>query len=161
MESMAQTNTVANGRASRAFSILKRGLWAVTGRRRPANRPPGQPDRRVNHRLRVHFEAKISSDSGWMRVRGVNLHTEGALLIASQPFSPQSVVFVRLKSFELMGFAEVRHCTKRGAWSYAIGVNFPTPLMREQAGPWQFHQVQQTDCGAWRDRKSDTALRAV
>ena len=112
MESMAQTTASANGWASRASSILKRGLCAVTGRGRPENRPLGQPDRRVNHRLKVRFEAKISRDSGWMRVRGVNMHTEGALVMARQPLAPQSVVFVRLQSFGLRGFAQVRHCTE-------------------------------------------------
>jgi len=75
------------------------------------------------------------------------MHAEGALVIASQPLAPHSVVFVRLKSFGLMGFAHVRHCTKRRPWSYAIGVMCPTGLMKEQAGPWQFHQVCQTDDG--------------
>jgi hypothetical protein len=153
MESMAHTTASANGWASRAFGILKRGLCAVTGRGRPKNRALGQRDRRVNHRLKVRFEARISNESRWMRVRGVNMHAEGALVIASQPLAPQSVVFVHLKSFRLMGFARVRHCTARGLWSYAVGVHFPAPLMQEHAGRWQFHQVRQPD--------SDPALRAV
>lgn len=78
-----------------------------------------------------------------MRARGVNLHQEGALVIASRPLPPQSAVFVHLKSLGLMGFARVRHCTKRGPWLYAIGMEFPAPLMREAAGSWQFHQVRQ------------------
>lgn len=156
---MAQTTASANGWASRAFSIVKRALWAVTGRR-PWNLPWGQPDRRVGHRLKVHFDARISGESGWMRVRGVNLHPEGALVIAGEPSTPQSVVFVRLKSFGLIGFAQVRHCTRLGPWSYAIGVQFPAPLMQEQAGPWQFHQVSQTGGGGWKE-KPDAALRAV
>ena len=132
MESMAQITASANGWPSRASGILKRVLWAVTGRKRPENWPPGQGDRRVSHRLEVRFEAKISSRTGWMRVRGVNLHPEGALIIANRPLAPQSIVFVRLKSFGLMGFAQVRYCTERGPWSYAIGVSFPAPLMRER-----------------------------
>jgi hypothetical protein len=115
----------------------------MTGRRRPENRPWDRPDRRFSHRLKGHFEARISSESGCMRVRGVDMHAEGALVVASQPLAPQSVVFVQLKSFGLTGFAQVRHCTERGPWRYAIGVHFPTPLMQEQAGPWQFHRVCQ------------------
>ena len=95
MESMLQTTAFANDRASGAFSILKRGLCAVAGRGRPENRPLGQPDRRVNHRMKVRFDARISNESRWMRVRGVNMHAEGALVIASQPLAPQSVVFVQ------------------------------------------------------------------
>jgi len=143
MESMLQTTAFANDRASGAFSILKRGLCAVAGRRRSRNWQLGQPDRRVNHRMKVRFDARISNESGSMRARGVNLHADGALLMASQPLAPQSVVFVHLKSFGLMGCARVRHCTGRGLWGYAIGVEFPTPMMREQAGSWQVRQVFQ------------------
>jgi hypothetical protein len=143
MESMAQTTASANDRASGAFSILKRGLCAVAGRGRPENWQLGQPDRRVNRRVKVRFQARICNESGSMRARGVNLHADGALLIASQPLAPQSVVFVHLKSFGLMGCARVRHCTGRGLWRYAIGVEFPTPMMREQAGSWQVRQVFQ------------------
>ena len=100
-----------------AFSLLKRGLWAVAGRSRPEGR------------LKGHFKAKIYDQSGWMRVRGVNMHAEGALVMASKPLAPESPVFVHLKSFGLMGFGQVRHCTKRGPWRYAIGVGFPAPLI--------------------------------
>jgi hypothetical protein len=161
MESMAQTTASANGWASRASSLLKRGLWAVTGRRRPESWPVGQGDRRVSHRSKVRFDARISTEWGWMRVRGANLHPEGALVMASEPLAPQSVVFVRLKSFGLMGFAQVRHCTERGPWGYAIGVEFPTPLMREEPGSWHFHQISQTEGEAWKEEEPDTALRAV
>jgi hypothetical protein len=115
----------------------------MTGCGRPENRPLGQPDRRLNHRLKFHFEVKISTESGWRRVQGVNMHAEGAMVIARQPLAPQSVVFVRLTSFGLTGFAQVRHCTRQGPWGYAIGMSFPSPLMREEAGAWQFHQVHQ------------------
>ena len=156
MVSMAQTTASANGWASRVFSILKRGLCAVAGRGRPQNRQLGQPDRRVHHRVKVRFQARISNESGSMRVRGVNLHADGALLIASQPLAPQSVVFVHLKSLGLMGCARVRHCTGRGLGRYAIGVEFPTPMMREQAGSWQVRQVFQV-----RQPDSDKAVHAV
>ena len=156
MVSMAQTTASANGWASRVFSILKRGLCAVAGRGRPENWQSEQPDRRVHHRVKVRFQARISNESGSMRVRGVNLHADGALLIASQPLAPQSVVFVHLKSLGLMGCARVRHCTGRGLGRYAIGVEFPTPMMREQAGSWQVRQVFQV-----RQPDSDKAVHAV
>jgi hypothetical protein len=129
IESMTQTIASANGWASMAFSLLKRGLWAVAGRSRREGRALGQPERRLNHGLKGHFKAKIYDQSGWMRVRGVNMHAEGALVMASKPLAPQSPVFVHLKSLGLMGFGQVRHCTRRGPWRYAIGVGFPAPLM--------------------------------
>ena len=145
MEWMTQTTASANGWASRASSLLKRGLRAVTGRSQPESRPLGQPDRRLNRRLKVHYRARIRGESGWMRVRGVNMHAEGALVIASKPLAPQSAVFVHFKSFGLMGFGQVRHCTGRGPWSYAIGVEFPSPLMTEKVVSWQFHPVHQAE----------------
>jgi hypothetical protein len=68
--------------------------------------------------------------------------------MASQPLAPQSGVFFQLKSLGLRGLAQVRHCTERGPGNSAIGVEFPTPPMREEIGPWQFRQVRQTD-GGW------------
>ena len=156
MESMVHTTASANGWASRVFSILKRGLCAVTDRRRSRNWPWGRPDRRVHHRLKVRFEARISNESGSMRVRGVNMHGDGALVLASQPLAPQSMVFVHLKSLGLRGCARVRHCTARGLGGYAIGMEFPTPMMREQAGSWQVRQVFQV-----RQPGSGKAVHAV
>ena len=140
---MAQTVASANNWVSRASGLLKHGLRAVAGASRPESWPPGQPDRRLSLRMKVRFEAKVSTKSGWMRVRGVNMHQEGALVMASQPLALQSRVFVHLTSLGLMGFARVRHCTDQGPWRYAIGLEFPAPLMREAPGCWHFHQVRQ------------------
>ena len=84
------------------------------------------------------------------------MHAEGAMVLASRPLAPQSVVFVRLKSFKLMGFAQVRHCTERGLWGYTIGLAFSSPLMQEELGAWQFQHVQPTDdgCGSAAPRTS-------
>lgn len=133
---MVQTTASTNGWASRAFSLLKRCLSAG---------PPGRADRRLNHRLKMHFDAKISRKSGWLRARGVNMHAEGAMVVASRPVAPQSVVFVRLKSLGLMGYAQVRYCTERWLGGYAIGIAFCAPLMQEEVGRWQFQQVRQPD----------------
>lgn len=133
---MVQTTASTNGWAPRAFSLLRRYLWVGM---------PGQSDRRYNHRLKMHFDAKISRKSGWMRARGVNMHAGGAMVVASRPVAPQSVVFVRLKSLGLMGYAQVRHCTERWLGGYAIGMTFRAPLMQEEVGRWQFQQVHEPD----------------
>lgn len=162
---MAQTTASANGPVSRASSLLRRGFRLMTGRRRAENRPSRPQDRRLNHRLKVHFEAKISSESGSMQVRGVNIHSDGALVVAKEPLAPKSVVFVQLTSFGLIGFGQVQHCTGRGESSYAIGLAFPTPLMKEELGTWEFHRVRQTDSGwsaEWEASMNfSTPLRAV
>ena len=94
-----------------------------------------------------------------MRVRGVDMHAQGALLVANRPLPPRSVVFVRLNSYRLMGFAQVRHCTGLGLWSYAIGVTFRAPLMREEVGSWQVHQVHQADGGDGRPATISVTIR--
>ena len=161
---MAQTIPSANYWVSNVSSLLRRGLWAVTGGSRPGNRRL-ERDRRINRRLKVKFEARISSESGRMQVDGVNIHPEGALVMARQPLAPQTVVFVQLKSFGLMGFAQVRHCTGQGESGYAIGVEFPSPLMKEEVASWQFQQVHQTGAGRLEELETSMpmgrALRAI
>ncbi len=104
-------------------------------------------DRRAEPRLRVHFLAQISGESGLRCIRGVNINGGGALLLTTHPLPTQSVVLFHVKSLGLMGFAQVRHCAARGVNSYAIGIGFPSPLMRDEIGTWQFHRVHQTDSG--------------
>jgi hypothetical protein len=156
MELMTHTTPSANRWVARAFSHLKRGLWAATDCSRSENRGSRQSGGRVEPRLKVHFEARISSRSGSMQVRGVDLHLEGASVVTRKPLTPNSVVFVQLKSFGLMGFARVRQCNVKGLLSYAIELEFPSPLMREEIGTWQFHQVRQTN-GVW-SAESEAAL---
>jgi len=145
---MTQTTPSANGWVVGASRLLKRGLMAAARLSQSANRPSAYSDRRAEPRLRVDFLAQISGESGLRWVRGVNITSGGALLLAAQPLPPQSMVLFHVKSLGLMGFAQVRHCAERGMNSYAIGVSFPSPLMRDEIGTWQFHRVHETD-GGW------------
>jgi hypothetical protein len=147
MELMAQVTPSANRWAFRASSLLKRGLRAATGGIWPENQRLAYSDRRAETRLKVPFEARISGGSGSREARGVDIHCGGASILATRPLAPESVIFVHVKNFGLMGFARVRYCTKRGVNSYAIGVEFPKPLMRDEIGTWQFHRIRQTDSG--------------
>ena len=144
---MTQVTPFANCQAFRASSLLKRGLRAVADCIRPDNPRPARSDRRAEPRLKVGFDVGISGEFGWRGARGLDLHNSGALILATRPLAPESMVFVHLKSFGLMGFAKVRHCTARGVNRYAIGVEFPKPLMRDEIGTWEFHRIRQTDAG--------------
>ena len=97
--------------------------------------------------MKVAFDVSISGDFDSRRARGPDLQNCGALFLATRPLAPESMVFVHVKSFGLMGFAKVRHCTARGVNRYAIGVEFPKPLMRDEIGTWEFHHIRQTDTG--------------
>jgi hypothetical protein len=97
--------------------------------------------------MKVAFDVSISGDFDSRRARGPDLQNCGALFLATRPLAPESMVFVHVKSFGLMGSAKVRHCTARGVNRHAIGVEFPTPLMRDEIGTWEFHHIRQTDTG--------------
>ena len=147
MESMAQVTPSAKRWAFRASSLLKRGFQAATGCNWLENRRLTYSDRRAEPRLKVPFAARISGESGSRSARGVDIHCGAALIMATRPLAPESLVFFHAKNFGLMGFAQVRHCTSRGLNLYAIGVEFPKPLMRDEIGTWQFHRIRQTDSG--------------
>jgi hypothetical protein len=146
---------------SGASRLLQRGLRAATRSNRPKHRPVERSERRSDRRLKVEFEAVLSDPSGSLQVRGVDIHRDGALVLSRLPFAPGSVVFVRLKSFELVGFAEVRHCAERGASAYALGLEFPSPLMREEAGDWHFDRVCQSGNGWTKEWEVSTTAVAA
>ena len=148
MELMAQVTPSANRWVSMASTLLRRGVRAASDCIRPENPRLRYSDRRAEPRLKVPFDARISGECGSRGARGVDIHCGGALLLATRPLAPESVVFVHVKNFGLMGFALVRHCTRRGVNNYAIGVEFPKPLMRDEIGTWEFHRIRQTE-GGW------------
>jgi PilZ domain len=147
MELVAQVAPSANRWLGRASSLLKRGFQAATGSNGMGKRRLAYSDRRAEHRLKVPFAVGIAGESGPRVARGVDIHGGGALILATRPLAPESLVFFHAKNFGLMGFAQVRHCTARGVNLYAIGVEFPKPLMRDEIGTWQFHRVRQTESG--------------
>jgi hypothetical protein len=57
-------------------------------------------------------------------------------------------------SSTMMGYARVRHCSARGLWKYAVGLEFGGPLMPEHVGC----QIQHVDVntGEWADGQSDS-----
>ena len=147
MELMAQVTPSANRWAFRATSLLERGLRAAADCIRSDNQRLRYTDRRAETRLKVPFDVRIAGECGSRAARGVDIHCSGALILSTRPLVPESLVFFHAKSFGLMGFAQVRHCTARGVNLYAIGVEFPKPLMQDEIGTWQFHRVRQTDSG--------------
>ena len=105
-------------------------------------------------RLRVNYEAALFGPGRSIPVSGLNIHREGAAVISKRAFAPDSVVFVHMKSFRMRGFAHVRHCTPRDSASYVIGLEFRSPLMREEAGNWQFYRISVNDSGWSREWES-------
>lgn len=114
-----------------------------------ADQPPARNHRRSVPRRAVRFDGVLCTPVSECRVRGVNLHEGGALVIATKPLPAESVVFVHMKSLKMMGFAYVRHCTRKGWLRHAVGLKFRGPLMREGIGTWRFEHIKGNLSDLW------------
>ena len=107
---------------------------AGTGRRRePRFRPRGK----------MEFRAKLDWEGlpgGAQFARGVNFHESGALVIGKRPVPPGTLVFAHFGTFNMAGFAYVRHCNKQ-RFRYAIGLEFRGALLREHMSGWNLHHT--------------------
>jgi len=96
--------------------------------------------RRREPRRALKFNAVVCVKKCRLKARGVNFSETGAMVITNRPLPVKSVVLVHVKSLGLMGFGRVRHCSARGCWKHAVGLDFGGRLMREQVG-WQIQHV--------------------
>jgi hypothetical protein len=114
-------------------SSVPQTWWKSWFGTRPA--APGV-ERRATRRERISFKAVVEGPHapGLIQVSGVDIHEHGALLVSRQPWAPGSVLYVQLKSFRLVGFAVVRHCSLRKAGNYAVGVEFRGRLSHDVEG---------------------------
>lgn len=112
-----------------------------------------RPRRRVSRRA-LKFKAVLCVKDRRMKARGVNFSENGAMVLTNRPLPVKSVVLVYLKSRRLMGFARVRHCSPRGLWKHAVGLEFRGRLMEERVG-WQMQHVD-VNTGEWTDGEGDS-----
>ena len=111
-----------------------RAALARNGSRRMYPRPPKK------------FDAVIEPGNGIgsLKVRGMNIHQYGALVVSKRPVALNSVVHFAIPSMYLMGHAHVRHCD-RVSGKYRIGVEFRAELIRSNPGSWQVTRVVQKE----------------
>jgi hypothetical protein len=102
-------------------------------------------ERRCRTRVHVRFQAVLDVLGVCMsiRVRGLNLHKDGAMVMASRPLKVDSIVFFHDQTHRTMGFARVRHCTPKSPNEYQIGIEFQGRLMQCEAGTWQIQRIAQ------------------
>jgi hypothetical protein len=98
-------------------------------------------ERRFCSRVGRKFKACLDFDGRRFGARGVNFDRFGALVKLKSELTPGSPVFLYLKSERLMGWATVRHCSRKGPLTYRVGMQFRGPLMRVEAGHWEFQRV--------------------
>jgi hypothetical protein len=109
---------------------------------RPRKGAPPGTDSRYDHRYRSRFKGWLKCNGKNHRIRLVDLNKSGALVTVGVPLAPGSPVFVFIESQKLMGWAEVRHCGRRGMLGYHIGLEFRGSLMRAMGGTWQFASMR-------------------
>jgi len=110
-------------------------------------RVPVRENQRTRRRSKIGFRAQLyweGCSTGSLTARGVDFHENGALVLAKRPAAPGTLLFAQFDTFNLAGFAYVRHCRKK-RFRYAIGLEFRGALLREHMSGWG---VQHTP-GKW------------
>ena len=97
-------------------------------------------ERRAYPRPKVRFAGTIDVEGRRIPVRGVNFHRAGARVASDYPLPIGAVVFFFAKSHGLMGWAKVRWAAWH-AHKFHLGLEFRNPLMRAEAGRWEFSCV--------------------
>ncbi|HJT88670.1 MAG TPA: PilZ domain-containing protein [Bryobacteraceae bacterium] len=98
-------------------------------------------ERRMYRRFSNHFSGWLDIQDRRLKAEGLNLNRGGALVVADCPAEPDSVAFLYIESYQLLGWARVCWCTPVGRSQYRIGLEFRSPLMRADFGIWQFSRA--------------------
>lgn len=110
-----------------------------------------QTDGRRHVRLPAEFTATIAGPFGTIRVTGIDAHRHGAGVQATEPLPLGTLTFLRITDLKLVGFAHVRHCSKRGD-GYLLGLQFRDGLSRERdeaEANWDYRRVGQAGRQLW------------
>lgn len=108
---------------------------------RPRKNRVGRSDSRYHLRFHSRFKGWLKVNGEKNDVRGIDLNTAGALITSSVPLTPGSRVFLYIESERLMGWAQVRHCTRRRMFGYHVGLEFRGCLLPAMQGNWEFSSV--------------------
>ncbi len=100
-------------------------------------------ERRSRTRVDIPYQAVLDLSGVCMsiRVRGVNLHKAGAMVIAARPLRVGSVVFFHDQTHCNLGFARVRHSTPSSSTEFQIGLEFEGKLMHAEPGAWHVQRI--------------------
>ncbi len=92
-------------------------------------------------RFSNRFSGWLDTQDRRLMAKGIDLHRGGAQVLAECPAEPDSVAFLYIESYQLLGWARVRWCVPDGRSRYRIGLEFRSPLMRADFGVWQFSRA--------------------
>jgi hypothetical protein len=110
-----------------------------------------QADVRNHVRIPAEFEASLNGPFGTVFVTGVDATRDGAGVQSMEPLAIGTLVFLKISTLGLMGFAHVRHCSKRGD-GYLLGLKFREPLMRDRdyiEADWSRQRVRREAIRVW------------
>jgi len=110
-----------------------------------------QTDVRNHVRIPAEFEASLNGPFGTVFATGVDATRDGAGVHAMEPLAIGTLVFLKISTLGLMGFAYVRHCSQRGN-GYLLGLKFREPLSRDRdyvEADWLRQRVRREAIRVW------------
>jgi hypothetical protein len=113
-----------------------------------------QTDNRRHMRLPADFTASMAGPFGTIPVAGVDATRKGVGVQSPEALPAGTLVFLRMTSLGLMGFAHVRHCSPRGN-GYLLGLQFREGLSREREDirNWDWQQLTTAGRELWDQRE--------
>jgi hypothetical protein len=110
-----------------------------------------QSDGRNHMRIPAEFKASLNGVFGTVYVTGVDATRDGAGVRAMEPLAIGTLVFLKISTLGLMGFAHVRHCSKRGS-GYLLGLKFREALARDRddaGADWERRRLRREAIRVW------------
>jgi hypothetical protein len=107
-------------------------------------------DGRRNVRIPADFQATISGPFGSYYVTGVDANRNGAGIQSPVELPMDTLVFLKISTLGLMGFAHVRHCSPREN-GFLLGLEFREALSRDRddAGDWSVQRLRRDQLVVW------------
>lgn len=106
-------------------------------------------DARRHPRVETSFPVTLSGPLGTASVTCIEVSQGGAAVRTPAAVDPGALIFLRMPSLGLMGFAHVRHCKPENG-SYRLGLEFRGALSRERdAGLDGFRRERLASQLAW------------
>jgi hypothetical protein len=106
-------------------------------------------DGRRDARVPTDFPVYVSGTAGAAQGRCVDLAARGMAVHVADPIEAGTLVFLRIPTHGLLGFAWVRHC-RTAEGGHVLGLQFRDKLMREREpmeSSWKYAHV--TPAAAW------------
>ncbi len=101
-------------------------------------------------RIPADFQASLSGPFGTIYVTGVDATRNGAGVQSPSPLQVGTLVFLRISTLGLVGFAHVRHCSPRGS-GYLLGLQFREGLARDRevGDDWEIQRLRRDAVTVW------------